>query len=72
LVNRFYKKKTRSHCTGQEVFFTAALPEQADNLPVIGKTTNFMFGKNLFAVRADSEHAAGTGNEFNLCVEFLF
>jgi hypothetical protein len=48
------------------------LPKQTDNLPVIGKATGFMFGKDLFAVRADSEHTAGTGNEFNLGVAFLY
>ncbi len=31
-----------------------------------------MFGIHLFAVRADSKHTTGTGNEFNLSTEFLF
>ena len=66
------RKKARSHCTGQGVFFAAVLAKQPDNLPVIGKTPGFMLGIHLFAVRADSEHTAGTGDQFNLSAKFLF
>ena len=59
---------SQQYRTGREVI----LSKQSGNLPVFRETTGFMFGKNLFAVRADSEHTPGTGNEFNLSVEFLF
>ncbi len=60
--------KARQYRTGQKVI----LAKQPDNLPVVRKTTGFMLGIHLVAVRADSEHTAGTGNEFNLGTEFLF
>ena len=71
-ADRWKKQRAKGESPAGGAGHEVMLAKQPDNLPIVGKTPGFMFGIHLLAVRADSEHTAGTGDQFNLSTKFFF